>query len=375
MYCVIDLETTIRNEIGRNKGSAHWSNNQVCYYGLKYLNQDPEIFDKDPVPIPSTNNIIVGQNIKFDLLYMLRNEQFREHFKDYVIWDTQLAEYLLSGQVDKMMSLDKLAARYGGTLKDSRMKEYWNNGIDTPDIPREEIIPYLEQDLLNTELVFLEQVNLAQALDMMPLITSQMKALKATTIMEFNGMKFDSKQAEILSNVCKQQMCTLEENFKSMIGPTNVKLNISSNRHVSTVLFGGALPYTSYEVVLDDDGLTLVYKSGLKKGQIKTKKVTKEEHFPRKVDPRIHNISANSNGYDVSVSVLDHLRKNQPSVKELCELVLRHRELAKQVSTYYDGFRALKYPDGFIHGELKHCNTHTGRLSSSAPNLQNLRSS
>jgi len=77
----------------------------------------------------------------------------------------------------------------------------------------------------------------------------------------------------------------------------------------------------------------------------------------------------------VSVTVLDHLRKTQASVKEICELVLRHRELAKQVSTYYDGFRALKYPDGFIHGELKHCNTHTGRLSSSAPNLQNLRSS
>ena len=375
MYCVIDLETTIRNEIGRNKGSAHWSNNQVCYYGLKYLNQDPEIFDKDPVPIPSTNNIIVGQNIKFDLLYMLRNEQFREHFKDYVIWDTQLAEYLLSGQVDKMMSLDKLAARYGGTLKDSRMKEYWNNGIDTPDIPREEIIPYLEQDLLNTELVFLEQVNLAQALDMMPLITSQMKALKATTIMEFNGMNFDSARAETFSEVCRYQMETLEGNFKSLVGAMNVELNISSNRHVSAVIFGGSLPYAIQETVLDDDGEPVLYKSGLKKGQVKTKKATKEEHFTRKVDPMKHIISANNNGYDVSVTVLDHLRKTEPNVKDICELVLRHRELAKQVSTYYDGFRALQYPDGYIHGELKHCNTHTGRLSSSAPNLQNLRSS
>ena len=375
MYCVIDLETTIRNQVGKNKGSAHWDDNQVCYYGLKYPDADCLICTKDPVPIPGLDAILVGQNIKFDLLYMLRNKEFREKFSEYIIWDTQLAEYILSGQVDKMMSLDKLAARYGGTLKDSRMKEYWNNGIDTPDIPPELIIPYLEQDLLNTELVFLEQLQQAKALDMIPLITSQMKALKATTVMEFNGMKFDSKQAEILSNVCKEQMHTLEGNFKAMIGATNVELNISSNRHVSAVIFGGALPYASYEVILDDDGLTVVYKSGLKKGQIKTKKVTKEEHFPRKVDPRIHNISANSNGYDVSVSVLDHLRKNQPSVKELCELVLRHRELAKQVSTYYDGFRALKYPDGFIHGELKHCNTHTGRLSSSAPNLQNLRSS
>jgi len=81
MYCVIDLETTIRNEIGRNKGSAHWPANEVCYYGLKYMNQASEIYDKDPVPLPSTNNIIVGQNIKFDLLYMLRNPQFRKQFK------------------------------------------------------------------------------------------------------------------------------------------------------------------------------------------------------------------------------------------------------------------------------------------------------
>lgn len=375
MYCVIDLETTIRNEIGRNKGSAHWSNNEVCYYGLKYPNQDPKIYDRDPVPLPSTKNIIVGQNIKFDLLYMLRNEQFHDQFKEYVIWDTQLAEYLLTGQVDKMMSLDKLAARYGGTLKDSRMKEYWNNGIDTPDIPREEIIPYLEQDLLNTELVFLEQVKQAQALDMMPLITSQMKALKATTVMEFNGMNFDSDTAEAYSEACRKDMNILEGNFKSLVGAMNVELNINSNRHVSAVIFGGSLPYTSYKVVVDDDGNSVTYKSGIKKGQVKTKKVTTEEHFTRKVDPMKHIISANNNGYDVSVTVLDHLRKTEPGVKEICELVLRHRELAKQVSTYYDGFRALQYPDGYIHGELKHCNTHTGRLSSSAPNLQNLRSS
>ena len=375
MYCVIDLETTIRNQVGKNKGSAHWDDNQVCYYGLKYPDADCLICTKDPVPIPGLDAILVGQNIKFDLLYMLRNKEFRENFSEYIIWDTQLAEYLLSGQVDKMMSLDKLAARYGGTVKDSRMKEYWNNGIDTPDIPPELIIPYLEQDLLNTELVFLEQLQQAKALGMIPLITSQMKALKATTVMEFNGMKFDSQRANVLSVVCKQQMNTLEQNFKDMIGPTNVELNISSNRHVSTVLFGGSLPYFIQETVLDDDGEPVLYKSGLKKGQVKTKRSAKEEHFTRKVDPRIHNISANNNGYDVSVSVLDHLRKNQPRVKELCELVLRHRELAKQVSTYYDGFRALKYPDGFIHGELKHCNTHTGRLSSSAPNLQNLRSS
>lgn len=375
MYCVIDLETTIRNEIGRNKGSAHWSNNQVCYYGLKYMNHEPEIYDRDPVPLPSTNNILVGQNIKFDLLYMLRNEQFRDQFKEYVIWDTQLAEYLLTGQADKMMSLDKLAARYGGTLKDSRMKEYWNNGIDTPDIPREEIIPYLEQDLYNTELVFLEQVKQAQALEMMPLITSQMKALKATTVMEFNGMNFDSGKAELLSDICKEQMAILDKNFKSLVGAMNVELNISSNRHVSAVIFGGALPYSTHETVLDDDGEPVLYKSGMKKGQVKTKRVTEQEYFTRKVDPMKHIISANSNGYDVSVTVLDHLRKTEPGVKDICELVLRHRELAKQVSTYYDGFRALQYPDGYIHGELKHCNTHTGRLSSSAPNLQNLRSS
>lgn len=375
MYCVIDLETTIRNEIGRNKGSAHWSNNQVCYYGLKYMNHEPEIFDRDPVPLPSTNNIIVGQNIKFDLLYILRNEQFRDQFKEYVIWDTQLAEYLLTGQVDKMMSLDKLAARYGGTLKDSRMKEYWNNGIDTPDIPREEIIPYLEQDLLNTELVFLEQVKQAQALEMMPLITSQMKALKATTVMEFNGMNFDSDTAHAYSEACRRDMNVIEAHFKNLVGAMNVELNISSNRHVSAVIFGGALPYSTHETVLDDDGEPVLYKSGMKKGQVKTKRVTQQEYFTRKVDPMQHIISANNNGYDVSVTVLDHLRKTEPGVKDICELVLRHRELAKQVSTYYDGFRALQYPDGYIHGELKHCNTHTGRLSSSAPNLQNLRSS
>jgi len=52
--------------------------------------------------------------------------------------------------------------------------------------------------------------------------------------------------------------------------------------------------------------------------------------------------------------------------------VLKMRELTKQISTYFDGYSNLVWSDGLIHGNLNHCQTATGRLSSSNPNLQNI---
>lgn len=53
-------------------------------------------------------------------------------------------------------------------------------------------------------------------------------------------------------------------------------------------------------------------------------------------------------------------------------MVLRHRKLAKAISTYLDAFIKHADSEGRIHCWLNTCGTSTGRFSSSSPNMQNI---
>jgi len=53
-------------------------------------------------------------------------------------------------------------------------------------------------------------------------------------------------------------------------------------------------------------------------------------------------------------------------------LILNYRKYAKLLNTYIDSFTTYKFADNKIHTMFNQASTMTGRLSSSAPNLQNL---
>ncbi|MCK4235574.1 MAG: DNA polymerase I, partial [Candidatus Krumholzibacteria bacterium] len=74
-------------------------------------------------------------------------------------------------------------------------------------------------------------------------------------------------------------------------------------------------------------------------------------------------------GYSTDVEVLTELATKHGIAK----LVLEHRKLTKMVSTYIDALPRLVNPStGRIHTSFNQAVTATGRLSSSAPNLQNI---
>lgn len=73
-------------------------------------------------------------------------------------------------------------------------------------------------------------------------------------------------------------------------------------------------------------------------------------------------------GYSTSAEVLEQLRDAHPIV----ERVLDYRQLAKLKSTYVDGLLKLVDDQGRVHTSFNQTVTATGRLSSTAPNLQNI---
>lgn len=73
-------------------------------------------------------------------------------------------------------------------------------------------------------------------------------------------------------------------------------------------------------------------------------------------------------GYSTSAEVLEQLRDEHPIVGR----VLDYRQLAKLKSTYVDGLLKLVDAQGRVHTSFNQTVTATGRLSSTAPNLQNI---
>lgn len=78
-------------------------------------------------------------------------------------------------------------------------------------------------------------------------------------------------------------------------------------------------------------------------------------------------------GFSTSEEALRDLLVYNPDHSEVILNILRHRELSKLLSTYtYTLINFISPTTGRIHTEFKQTGTATGRLSSTAPNMQNI---
>ncbi|MBP6866007.1 MAG: hypothetical protein KBC12_00475 [Candidatus Pacebacteria bacterium] len=69
-----------------------------------------------------------------------------------------------------------------------------------------------------------------------------------------------------------------------------------------------------------------------------------------------------------NIAVLEELEEEYEIVRE----IIKHRELAKLLSTYIDPMPKMVGDDGRLHAKFQQAGSATGRFSSTEPNLQNL---
>jgi len=134
--------------------------------------------------------------------------------------------------------------------------------------------------------------------------------------MEVQGFKVDVSQIDELSKVYHNELDELTNKICSLAGEN---FNVKSPKQLQEILF---------------DKLKIEYKG--KKG--------------------------------TSIEVLKAIENKH----EIVPLIIRHRKIAKLVSTYLDGMKNYISEDGKIHTTFIQRTTTTGRLSSREPNLQNL---
>jgi len=299
-YMVFDLETQIHKKFKRT-ANPFIPENYVVARGWKKQGDNhctSQFFDgRTPdnyLRIPSDVDVLVGHNIKFDLLYEMvgQNPDLKAFFKrGGKVWCTQYAEYLLRHMQRKyhMNSMDQIIEDYGGRKKIDGMKALWEAGVQTSDIDPEMVNDYLigtadedrnSGDIGNTELIYLGQLKDAAAQGMTTMIELRMDGLCATTEMEFNGLKvcIDTAQEDLyrLTEELAVASKALEEYVSEI--PEEVGFSWSSPVCKSAIIYGGVIRYSKQTTYLDD-----------KTGKLARKKATADWPLFDKepVDPRL----------------------------------------------------------------------------------------
>jgi len=369
IFVAIDVETTLNGN--EDVGLAHpmHPDNEVVAFGMCYEDSVPiALYNKDSFIVNvyemPPGAVICGHNLAFDLMYLYKTDMLlREELQGRRIWDTQLAEYLLSAQQTKWSSLDELSLQYGLPVKDDKIKKYFEKGLGSDKIPSAELIPYLEQDVTNTAKIAALQYARAVEAGQLTLLETQMEALHATTEMQYNGLhidkaKLDEYTVEVVNKYVEVKL-DLQE-----LAEGHLIEDINSPKQWSQFFFGGIKKVKVKEEVG-------VYKNGNTKYKLVEKKI-KIEPFIRYV-PDPDKVSAKTGQVSVDDAVLNDMLKHtfDPKAIAIINALLKYRELSKQLSTYVQGLSKHIIGD-FIHGKLNHTATVTGRLSSTNPNLQNI---
>ena len=369
--------------------------------------------------IPDHVDVIVGHNVKFDLLYVWEHPSTIAFIKrGGKIWDTQLAQYFLEAQspASQMCSMDSIAESYGGTLKMDVVKQMWNDGVLTADIPEDILMEYLlDGDIPNTEAIFLGQLARSNEAGMTKMISTRMDSLLCTIEMEHNGLFVDTELGYLKAAELNAELIVLANELSHSLPelPDEVDFNWGSRYHLSALLFGGAVVYKKWlphlddnmqplysnmtvkEDVLDADGNIVRYLSGKRKGEIKQRNVTSPDltkpkgkiHeltivLPQQVKPRAdwkgkQFLRDGTPIYGTGADVIEAIGK-MDGIGDIASLFAKYTKLDKDVGTYYinaDGSKGMLTCVNelqIIHHSLNHCTTKTTRMSASDPNCQNL---
>lgn len=280
-FATLDVESTITTSRKR-KGNPFDKRNYVVAAGIQYQKEKATCWYFGRKGPPAgwlkpylTGKIVVGHNIKYDVSHALNDNENLLLWMAYVadgglIWDTQLAEYLLEGMTEEnhYLTLEEVSLRYGGDYKVDEVKKLWEAGIDTPDIEPDLLIRYLiggkdetgdfkEGDIGNTTKVFLAQLARARAAGQLDSILLNMGSLICTTEMERNGMFVEQMLALDLAKQLEVKIGELAAAMQEFV-PADIPFPFkwSSPRQKSALIFGGSVKYERREYLLKDGTYT-----------------------------------------------------------------------------------------------------------------------
>lgn len=294
----------------------------------------------------STVKVLVGQNVKFDLLWIWGNANFQAWLaQGGLLWDTQTVEYLLTAQETKFASLNELSFKYGGTIKNDEIGKLLKSGLKFSEIPKDAGLKYAAEDVLNTEKVFLAQYKKAKDLNMLGIIRAYMLHYQAVCEIEFNGIYFAKHRCLNLANEYTEALSLKLDEIQTLAYNAQLwedkTFNPASPKQIQEALFS----------TIDTEGLAITTK-----GALSTNKEALEKF----------SISGTGPAYNLAKLILEYR-----TIAKLLNTYLLSEDLSTKKKKKTGYYAYLNGYDQCIHSEFQTALTNTGRLSSTKPNIQN----
>ena len=276
-----------------------------------------------PFAAPLQNAAIqkVGQNIKFDLMVLIKYG-IRV---DGPLFDTMIAHYLLHPELRHNMDyLSETYLRYRPITIESLIGPRGKGQRTMREVPVKDVCEYAAEDADVTWQLMehFRPLLVEHAADRL-FHDIEMPLVPVLAEMEEAGVTLDTEALRQSSDTMNATLRGLEEEIHTLAG---IEFNINSSRQVGTVLF---------------------------------------EHL--RLEEKVK--KTRTGLYSTGEEVLEKLRSKHPIVDKL----LDYRRVKKLLSTYIDALPERVDPaTGKIHTSFNQTVTSTGRLSSSSPNLQNI---
>lgn len=436
MRLTLDVENTVTKRDGKMHLDPYEPGNALVQVGTQNVDNPDEtnIFtfdhkeqqDRSGIQakklqlILDNTTLLIGHNLQHDLMWL-----WECGFKyDGDIYDTMLAEYLLLRGQKEPLSLEACAERRGLEFqKDDTLKKYFKEGLNTNEIPLQELSFYLRRDLDTTsELYHAIESDYAnpESASLHAVRGVTFRTCKTLTRMYMRGVAVDKSALEAVRVEFETERAAILERLskktRELMGATPINLN--SPEQVSQIVFSRKvnnkaewaklfdfvstqkefedavaanskiLKKTRASTCLDCNGEGKVYK--LKKDGTRYARPNKcvvcdsrgyllldinEVAGLKFTAPSKKWVSAN--GFSTGKDNLDLLmataktRGMEDAVSFLGDLK-RLSAISSYLSSFVDGISTYTKPDGRLHVSLTQHITATGRFSGRNPNMQNM---
>lgn len=321
-----------------------------------------------------SGRLIVGHNISFDY----------QHLRPVLwtmVWDTMIADYVLSSQTKRFTPLGELMQREAGLPpKKDLIVEYMDKGIAPQDIPPKEMVPYASYDVTGTQEVFLSQYKRASIAQRRLILILSVASL-AYADCSANGLLLDRAASVDRRDRCFFETDRMATGFMEVWGAGNPGMHhdiallkgacvrkghapshwATTPTAMSSLFFNKPSAFIAGTVPAPELGARRIREVVL---ESPLKDVTPPyAPAPTKSRPIL------STADDVLTQI--HEMGIEPHAS-LALMEQRRRENHKLGTTYYQAL--LEQADlynGRIHPTIHSAATITGRTSSSNPNIQN----
>jgi len=303
---------------------------------------------------------VIAHNMKFEMLWL----QYLG-IKINNPYCTFVMEYLINGQNNRLgYSLEDSCIRRGLKPKLDVVKtEYWDKGVDTCDIPLETLLEYCYMDVEITLDLYKEQQKESIIPSLKKLMHLQNSFVECLMEIESNGMVVDIPHLDKQQELFTKRLEGINEKLSYYITDhvpelRDIPYSLTSNDHLSAILYGGIVKYDSTEWV------TREYKTKpprtYERACVKECVVQGLGFKPKESDK-----TKKEGYYKTNKEVMAQLKGGSKTTKEFLAIVREQADVSKVLSTYLTGMKKL-IPKGsnVVHPPFNQALTVTGRLSS-----------